>query len=763
MPNNRAFDSDQPSDIALPYSRIERPLSDEPRLIRGENVWVTPFDTLAKRPCLVDVGTFPTGYRVDRAWLYETLDNPAKLFFVVSVYKYSTAIWEVWYQARTATPGAWTRIPSLRDCNLSTRAHEAVVARGLFYIKAFPNSAGDKLGSVIFDGSTLTTRYWGLLGPQVPATIAGAITALSADVSATATTLNVTSTATFAAAPFQLQVEFEEMTVTAKTATTFTVTRGVNGTTAVSHPLGASTVFRGFNPSDHAVQVNIAWGYSYAYKGITGQVSNRAPVETNPDKLPSYTGPFKNLIPAIFVQGHADTTNIPTIQIYRTTDGGGTWFLLEEIANTGAGIITYFDDSLGSGPTGIIFADPIPDTVLDTFSPAPSLVSNSPPPAVIAPKVTGVDAVEYSTPLSYYSGRIWYGIGNVLFYSAQEELVEGIPEESFPSGIRGNFFRFQYPITNVQATKNSLYITTTQVTYQITGTNRETFSPRPTLENIGHPTGHPRAITRYGDSIAMLTQDFHVVRIENETITKLSAPLYTDLIDAANDGAEFDIKYWTDLNNEWLVVAGHNKADSTKSRFWVMEISRTEQRQGNPFWFVPWTIQSSALISGRISEDTGQRRLLVFTFDSVNNNTSMSRFDPTGRAATDATAAGAVIPVTWYFDAHLSQNPPGNHVNSLRKPNLNSTVYAFYYDRTLFVGSLDPVFHYYLDDLWTSPISADIVNAPPRRQDSKGYVSSMVPINQVCQHFGFRMSRYESTDNFELQGYYIAWTPESGV
>lgn len=68
--------------------------------------------------------------------------------------------------------------------------------------------------------------------------------ALGATVNNAATTLTVSSTTGYPAAPFLLGIERgtaneEVVLCTAKTGTTFTVTRGYDGTTAVSHTLGA--------------------------------------------------------------------------------------------------------------------------------------------------------------------------------------------------------------------------------------------------------------------------------------------------------------------------------------------------------------------------------------------------------------------------------------------------------------------------------------------------------------------------------------------
>ncbi len=773
MPRNQQFDSIHYDSIAFPYNRVERELSDNPRFFRGLNMYINYGGKIAKRPGTQALAKGSFNSRVDRLWLYETLETPPKVYLIASVFNSATSRWELWYQRLSSSPSDWTIFNSIRDCNQSTLPHEAVAARGLFYIKSFPASTStEKLGSLIFDGSGAAPSYkfWGLLGPTEPARLGGnsKITKLSSAVTAVATTFNVDSTTGFPAAPFAAQIEFEQVTVTAVAPTSFTVTRGAGGTTAAEHPAGTPVVFRDFAASTHPVTVGIYWGYSYAYKSITGHVSDRAPTETNPDKLPSYTGPFENLIPKLSITGHPDTVNIPTIQVYRTTDGGGTWYLLEEIANTG-GTITYLDDSLESGSAGGSFNDPIPDSLLNTFNPAPGIDTNSPPPTTLAPEITGVATPKPTTPLAYYSGRIWFAIGNVLFYSAQEELTDGIPEEAFPAGLDGNFFRIQYPITNVIPTANALYVCTLQGIYQITGTNRETLTARPVLENIGHPYGHPRAITRFTDKIALLTHDYRVAMIQDSDVVTLSDPLFTDIVDAISAGAEMDIKYWADLNNEWLIVTALRQGNTNDTRQWVLDLKRTTS-SGTPFWFVPWTIRATAVASGRISELTGQRRLIFFVWDNETSNGYFVRLDPTGRVASDYFPGGE-IGITWYFDTHQMQNPPGNHVNNLRVPALTTTVTHLVYDRTNFVGDEEPQTYYYLDDLWNRPINVVSITNPPRREPSIGYTTVQCNITSpnglsngaACQRFAFRMYGDNTFSNFELQDFYVVFNPEGGA
>lgn len=765
MSDNRQWDNLQfDGDLNFPYNRILGELSNTPRFVRGNNACITLGGKLIRRPGTLSIDNTTLARRIDRLWLYETLDTPPKVYLIASAYNSSTTRWELYYIRLSDASPAWTLFTSLRDCNNSTRPHELVVSRGLAYIKGFPSSGStEKLGTIIFDGKSSPVRFmfWGLLGPTTPAAVKGATTRLAAAISSSATTISVVSSTGFPATPFTIQVEDERMSVTAVAHPNWTVTRAIEGTTAASHEDDTLILWRNWTASDHRVDVNITWRYTYAYKSLTGQISNRAPLETNPDKLPSSTGPFQDLCPTMTYAGTSDTVNVPTIVFYRTQDGGGTFFKLKEFANPGSGTFDFRDDDLESGAGGGTFNDPLPDDQLDGATQATSLTSNSPPPTVLDPQVVGVDTPIASTPIVSYAARLWYGLGNVLFFSAEEELNDGIPEESFPSGIFGNFFRFQYPITNLAATDEALYVFTIQATYMITGNNLESLNVTPLFDNLGCPYGHPRAITRFANTIALLTHDFRIATIEGGQYKTISDPLFTDIVDATLDSTEFDIKYWGDLEKEWLVVSGHVISNTELSQQWVYDLKKSKQIRTD-FWFVPWTVRSVASVSGRINEGTGQRRLVWFVYNQSTDSGQLVRLDPTERTATDW-FNGAETNYNFYVDLWLMTVPAGNHVNELRKGGITPTVYAVMVERTLFANDQDPLMYYYQDDFWSDPIPFPTIEDPPRRERSLNYKTMVMPIHQAVQRFGMRFSKVNSSDLFEVHSINVIWNPDAGA
>ena len=761
--------------LEFPYDRITNELEDSPpRLVDGQNVYVMLGGKLAKRPGTLEIGTNTSvnTRRVTRTWEVETLATPPLIFILASVYDSVISKYRMEYIRPDAATPAWTTLGALRDIHESVYPHEVVVSRGLAYIKGFPSATGDKLGSVVFDASTGTpiVRPWGLLPPTSPAAAVGAITRLSAAINAVTTTIPVVTDTGFPAVPFIIQVEFEQMQVTAGLpGVSWTATRGFNGTVAAIHDKDVPVLWRNWSASDHQVDVSLFWRYSYVKKSVTGQYSSRAPLQTNPDKLPSQTGPFFDLIPKLTITGDADTTNVPSLVVMRSEDGGGALYELRTYTNTGAGSITVEDKFLESGAAGGTFNDPTPDEVLNRGLRSPTEIGNNPPPTVTGTLVVGTDAVKRSTPVEPYSGRLWFAIDNILFFSGQEEILLGVPEECWDYSATGRFFRFPTQITNIKATNDALYVfTISGATYQVTGTNTATFNYRPLFDNVGAPYGQPAAITRFGGTIAMLTHDLRVVLIENDQYLTISDPLFTDLVDAANAGARFEIEYFGDLEKEWLVVAAHNDADTTLSKQWIYDIKLSEKNKRH-FWSPPWKIRSTAMFSYRIAEGSSQRRLCFFVWDQTATTGRLVRIDPTGRTGTDPHPETGVA--TGYFvdsRTNLFRVPPGNHVNSLRQPASVPVAYDVRMDRMQFTGitempDQDPLVYYYWDDFGNDPIQTKPREEPARRAQSTGYRTMIFPIYTTGQRISVQIRKLASKDLMQILNLTVVFAPNSGT
>ena len=171
MPFSSQLDCLTWNSLDFPYNTIQRELSEDPRLVSGsQNTLVTLGGKLAKRYGTLGIpGTLglPSGARVDRLWVYETLETPSHIFLVASVAVNLTPltvmlglpgpekVWKLYY-CNLSDGIYWQLADPLRGSNASLRAHEAAVSRGLLFVKSYPSVSADVLGSVILDGTTGT-------------------------------------------------------------------------------------------------------------------------------------------------------------------------------------------------------------------------------------------------------------------------------------------------------------------------------------------------------------------------------------------------------------------------------------------------------------------------------------------------------------------------------------------------------------------------------------------------------------------------------
>lgn len=688
MAQTPQFDTVELKTMAVPYWRARRPADeDSPVIVDGLNVVSTLGGRLLKRFGTADMVIGNPQYiaacsgRIDRMFSLEVTEAPHARFILASVYNRQTGRWSLKYICLNrpgSTPPAWQDVPgNLNGINQSTAPHEAVAVRSRLYVRGVPDpTTGAKFSGVVLSPSSadpyaLQTDLWGLPDPEEPARIRGAMTRLTQNCSATDTTLYVESTSQFPNSPFSIVVGFEEMLVTAKTSNTLTVQRARNGTQATEHAAYTVVLWRNFIASPSDVSAVVGWIYSYSYKSRTGHVGSRAPIADEPIGMPSATGPLRALCPVVRIPAHPDPQLVPSIVVWRTTDGGGTFYKVGEVDNPGSGHVE-FTDSNGAGG---VFYMPMLDDDLSAQEAAPSTVSNSPPPPVSAPKVVGVDNPEPSSPIALYANRIWYAINNVLFFSSLEENFSGVPEESFPSGATGNYFRTAEPIVSLQAASDYLAVITTKNVYQLIGTTRETFSLRLLLSNVGMHPRFPHAVTAYRDTIYFMNSATQIMAVRGESTRIISYPNFADF--EGTSPVEYDVeihpfgfrdsdilmvffghKYgWKKISENPETYASHPTQSAYE--FNLSDVLRID------FWNPPWDIPALCAVRSR-TRVLDMEFLVLANYAYDTDSSVLVTLSP--HSGGDLLPDGSVRPFRCYFTLSPIRAPAGNHLNPLRVP-----------------------------------------------------------------------------------------------
>ncbi len=105
------------------------------------------------------------------------------------------------------------------------------------------------------------------------------------------------------------------------------------------------------------------------------------------------------------------------------------------------------------------------------------------------------------TFIAYYQGRMWMVVGNLLYFSAGPDCVNGDGNQAWPPA---NVFAFSNPITSLNPTTQGLVVIDNKnMSVVLGGPQTLTFWVKPLLPNYGALS--PNAVTQLGDEIVVWT------------------------------------------------------------------------------------------------------------------------------------------------------------------------------------------------------------------------------------------------------------------
>lgn len=177
------------------------------------------------------------------------------------------------------------------------------------------------------------------------------------------------------------------------------------------------------------------------------------------------------------------TASFNGVEIYRTADGGGILYFDASLVNPGA---------LASWN----FTDTNPDASLITSLIGPLAHLNDPPPGTPGSLILPPGG----TILAYWQGRIWMAVGNMLYFDAGPDCINGSPEESWPPA---NKFKYPGPITGLNPTSQGLLVWGADyLSMALGGPQTLSFFPYDLMQFFG--VSSPNCITQDGDTISVL-------------------------------------------------------------------------------------------------------------------------------------------------------------------------------------------------------------------------------------------------------------------
>lgn len=329
------------------------------------------------------------------------------------------------------------------------------------------------------------------------------------------------------------------------------VAAGVRNVKATIYGTGGPTIA----VSGSAGSMTATAGYTYVFcygNSNTGHISSPSPVSAS-------TGVFTNKANVSVTLTASTDTQVNQIRLFRTTDGGGgTYFELPT---------SPYQNSSGAQTDNAL------DSALIVSSIAPTPTFNDPP-----------------TPMQgmvYFSGRIWGFAGNKVYFSGLEEINQGVPEESFPSGVAGNFWSFDQPVQGLGIAgginNQVLAIFCGGRVYGITGNTLDTFRRFVVSKRRG--ARNRTCISELGGMVAWLDSANQVWASDGASLQELSVPIRPDLTGITQ--ANCSLTFHTQGRFHWLVL-------STGTKLFVYDIDQD-------IWMPPWTFACQNLFSGETS------------------------------------------------------------------------------------------------------------------------------------------------------------------
>jgi hypothetical protein len=507
------------------------------------------------------------------------------------------------------------------------------------------------------------------------------------------------------------------------------------------------------------VTVRLGWKYAVCFKSLTGQYSSRSElvIPLSPSgEVVNDTGPLANVKPQMLIRAPYDgDLYADKAVIFRTMDGGGTYYFLEEIDCPASLSVTYTDEHGENGTTN----RPKYDNQLDTSNIAPSPVSNLPPPCYANPN--GDDYPTYlggipdtTSNMEAYAGRIWYFIGNRLYFSGNEEILNGVPEESFPAphGIKGNYYVVKGQGRQLRRVRDALYYTTSNEVGWIRGTDRSTLTLN-AIDTIGGAYKYTHASAAFRDIFFYLTADHQVAGVSYGNAPQIiSKPLGTELRNAiAPIGAYYaarDVQFevYVRDGNFWLVIAVINLLDPADTKIFVYDLERQ-------IWFPPWKKPVYAITSGLYRENDANTYLIAAIQNGSTTATTVLHENEYKNHSTTFSGFATIS---------AQAVPAGNHINDLRKRAHNPMLSYLVLERTKFDSDTEPTVSYRLDEI-TGAFTNVTAQPPPYLAQATTYRINWYPIQEVCQRVYMKLTLNNEERAFEAQNLGFVFQPEAGA
>ena len=319
----------------------------------------------------------------------------------------------------------------------------------------------------------------------------------------------------------------------------------------------------GSSSGSYTITSYLGVSYVYCYNNsYTAHVSTASPVS-------AYTGPQTDVNVTVGGVGSSDP-QVSTIQVYRTTDGGATYYLLASLANPGGGVAWSYTD------TGT------PDVNLNTLVIAPQALANNPPPV-------GLQG------MCYFQGCIFGFAGNYLYFSNGPLTTNGSGNESWPPL---NYALLPSAITRLVPLPTGMLIFTVDDLYSISGPGAT-----PNLYQAGLGCLNYNAVDVSGGTVYVFTTDCNVVSITpGSGIVDLGFGIASTFESWNPAQASVAYHIFGHKDNALFVCNGAGQ---------FVKCNPNQQPEGGAVWSTPGTVAAGLSVLSSVEVTAGVHRLLA--------------------------------------------------------------------------------------------------------------------------------------------------------
>jgi hypothetical protein len=322
----------------------------------------------------------------------------------------------------------------------------------------------------------------------------------------------------------------------------------------------------GSSSGNYTITSTLGVSYVFCYTNTnTAHVSTASPIS-------AYTGPQTDVQIEISGIGSNDP-QVNEIQIYRTTDGGATYYLLATVENSANW--TYTD-------TGT------PDADLNTEVIAPQALANNPPP-------TGLTAI------AFFDGCMWGAVGSYLYYSGGPNTTNGSGNEAWPPL---NYSLLPSAITRLVPFPNGMLIFTVDDLWVVTGAGAT-----PSLFQAGLGCLNYNSIDVNGSNIVVFTSDRNLTQIT-------PGAGVVDL--GANIADQFYSWNPAQVSLAYFIYGYHDNAVFVcNGSGGFFRCNPNQGPEGGATWSPLGTIAAGASVMSSIETTAGVHQLLVSSGDNI--------------------------------------------------------------------------------------------------------------------------------------------------